>query len=640
MKSSYASHFTLPRSGQQLFVSAILMVAALFAMTLPSLAADSAISATAVTNPSGVLWLPGALGGHLWIADHAQGFCRLDANAPGSATPLSINSATCNLAALAPGQPDFDSVTNFVYVPDTSSKSQGVWRLIFDPASEKVVTDILLAAGKGLGSNRPSAVALGRSDNKLYMSALKNGNIVRITTPSGPSQNVESVGGSSDGARITSIAFIGSDLYLSQKAAVTRIVSATSAACTGGCKGATFGPTIAAPVSVTADVQNGALYIADLTKVYRFTLATSVLDTMTSHGILNGVSVVFQNINGLGLDTAGNLFIADDPTAGLQVVQGRLWMLPAGSTPDVGGGLPPPPTGLTLSAQYATGLTAPYGPVFLPDASGQPGSGHMWVSDHALGFCRLDPMGAPSTLYAINASTCSLAVPAPGQPSFDPITNSVYLPDSSAKSQGVWRLTFDPVTETVKNPFLLAPGKGLAGNKPLATALGVDGKLYVTFLKNGSIVRVTTPSGATQNVEAVGSSSDSRKVVNLAFIGNDLYLAETGTVTRMIGATSVACAGGCKAASLGLSVIGPQSLTSDGAGVLFIGDASKAYRYTLGTNLLEIYSAAGTYNGTTLTFSNVSGLARDAAGNLYIADDPTAGVSILQGRIWKAPLVP
>ncbi len=191
-----------------------------------------------------------------------------------------------------------------------------------------------------------------------------------------------------------------------------------------------------------------------------------------------------------------------------------------------------------------------------------------------------------------------------------------------------------------KNPFLLAPGKGLAGNKPLATALGVDGKLYVTFLKNGSIVRVTTPSGATQNVESVGSSSDSRKVVNLAFIGNDLYLAETGTVTRMIGATSVACTGGCKAASLGLSVIGPQSLTSDGAGVLFIGDATTAYRYTLGTNLLEIYSTAGASNGTTISFSNISGLARDAAGNLYIADDPTAGVSILQGRIWKAPLVP
>src|SRR5438105_13759975 len=72
-----------------LFLAATVAVMMLASAALSS-AADSSFSASAVTNPSGTLWLPGALGGHLWIADHAQGFCRLDPTPPGSASPLAI----------------------------------------------------------------------------------------------------------------------------------------------------------------------------------------------------------------------------------------------------------------------------------------------------------------------------------------------------------------------------------------------------------------------------------------------------------------------------------------------------------------------------------------------------------------------
>jgi streptogramin lyase len=601
-------------------------------------AATSSVSATGVTSPSGTLWLPGQLGGHLWIADHTSGLCRLDPTAPGSATPLAINSATCNLAASSPGQPDFDSTTNFVYVPDNSSKSQGVWRLIFDPATETVVTDIRLAPTAGLGGNRPSAVAFSHYDGKLYVSFLKNGNISRIATPAGASQIVEAAGSSSDGRRVVGLAFVDWDLYLAEKDQVTRIGCATSTLCKGSCKATAIGVNVATPGALTADDTNRILYTADLTKVYRFTLATSTLDTMSSQGSLNGTNINFQNISAVGLNGSGDLFIGDDPTAGASPSQGHLWMLPAGSQPDVAGGTPPPPAGLAVSTQYAPGVTAPYGPIFLPDSTSIPGSGHMWVADHTLGFCRLDPMmpGVAGTLYGINSATCSLAAVSPGQPSFDAASNSVYFPDTSSKSQGVWRVTFDPVTETVSKPVLLAPGKGLGGNRPVGTALGTDGKLYVSFIKNGSVSRITTPSGSTQTVEAVGSSSDARRVQNLAFIGNDLYLAETAAITRIIGATSAACAGGCKAASFGVAVNVPTAITSDGADKLFVADSTSAYRYTISTATLDIYSTGGTYNGSVLTFSNISGLSLDPSGNLFIGDDPTAGAQTGQGRIWQA----
>jgi hypothetical protein len=623
-------------------VNIILLVAILVVTATLASAAPSTIAASGITSPYGSVWLPGSLGGHLWVADHALGFCRLDATAPGSAVPLAINSATCNVSAVSPGQPDFDAASNFVYVPDNSSKSQGVWRLMFDPATETVRTDIRIAPTAGLGSNRPSAVAFSHYDGKLYVSFLKNGNISRITTPNGVSQTVEPVGSSSDGARVSGLAFVDWDLYLVEKTAVTRISCATSLLCKGGCKASPIGVSIASPVALTADDANRVLYIADLSKVYRFTLGTSILDTMSSAGTLNGTNLAYQNINGLGLDAGGNLFIGDDQSAGATAGQGHIWMLAAGSTPDVSGGTPAPPAGLTVSAEYAPSVTAPYGPIFLADSSGTPGSGHMWIADHTQGFCRLDVMmpGVQGSLYGINAATCNRSAVSPGQPSFDVTTNSVYVPDNSSKSQGVWRLTFNPVTETLSKPTLLAAGKGLGGNRPVGTALGVDGKLYVSFLKNGSILRLTTPSGPAQNVESIGSSSDGRRVLNLAFVGNDLYLAETAAISRILGTTSNACTGGCKAASLGINVAVPAALTSDGVDTLFLADATSAYRYTLSTATLDVYSTGGTYNGSILGFSNISGLGLDPAGNLYVGDDPSAGAQIGQGHVWQAPVVP
>jgi hypothetical protein len=65
-----------------IFTLALVLLSATFASAAPS-----SISASGVTSPSGPLWLPGGLGGHLWVADHALGFCRLDPTAPGPPPP-------------------------------------------------------------------------------------------------------------------------------------------------------------------------------------------------------------------------------------------------------------------------------------------------------------------------------------------------------------------------------------------------------------------------------------------------------------------------------------------------------------------------------------------------------------------------
>jgi hypothetical protein len=112
-----------------------------------------------------------------------------------------------------------------------------------------------------------------------------------------------------------------------------------------------------------------------------------------------------------------------------------------------------------VAALQAHGITAPKGGVvFIPGALG----GHFWSSDHLQGFCRLDPVPG-STLLANNPAACDpgFTVGSPGQATYDPRVNAdgthnVYVPDNATRSPGVWRLTFDPASETVSNPVGMA----------------------------------------------------------------------------------------------------------------------------------------------------------------------------------------
>ncbi len=294
---------------------------------------------------------------------------------------------------------------------------------------------------------------------------------------------------------------------------------------------------------------------------------------------------------------------------------------------------------------YASGITAPGGQVWM--------GSHLWVSDHGLGFCRLDPvLPGPGGNFSINPVTCiigdGITGPAsPGQPSFDPVLNFVYVPDNSNKGTGAWRLTFDNTTETVSTPVLLnTTGIPLFAN-PTATALDPAGNLYIGFIQNSTIFKISTPNLPSQNVSVFGTTSTPgvrKGVSGLAFAGNDLYLAEGAAVTK------IGPAGGKAAAVTGiigdpLAGLGPTAITSDGNNTVFFADTplangvSTIKRYTVSTNTQEIYSTTGIFPDLRPTpFFFVAGLALDPTGNLFTGDDITAGAGIGQGRIWKASI--
>ena len=295
-----------------------------------------------------------------------------------------------------------------------------------------------------------------------------------------------------------------------------------------------------------------------------------------------------------------------------------------------------PASAAVTGSIVATGLNSPGGTVTMGT--------HQWVADHVNGFCRLDANATGK--LAINPATCSTAALSPGQPSFDPVSNSVYVPDNSTKGTGVYRLTFNPVTETVRTSALLGSNVIPAGNKPTSTALSADGSaLYVGSIRGGNIVKVANPatSIAGQNI---GRTSDGRGASGLTIAnhsdgtpGSSLYIAEGGGISELDLATTGSVAT--------LTGIAPQSVVGGKAiiwetldvvaaspNVLYVakwaphdlGTKVTITQYTLNTATGVDYSTTYTAaDGKPQPWTTVTDLALNPAGGLFVSHDPSNG---------------
>jgi hypothetical protein len=582
---------------------------------------------------TGTVYARRITGSHLWVSDHALGFCRLDG--PGADGTFAINQATCSLAATSPGQPAASG--NVVFVPDNAAKGRGVWRLSFNAGTETVGGAVLVA---GLpGGKRATATALDAAGN-LYVGFIKSGDIYRVPRATGVPGAPVLIGRTTDGRGVSGLAVAGGSLYIAEGTAVTLM---RDAATCRPCITEVTDISSTAPTAI-ANFGDDVLYVAETpgvdSTVLRFTVSSGAEDVYATTGNDGAVSTAFKFVSGLWTDPGtGDLYVGDDPADGAQVFRGHLWLVPPGD-PEApgGGGPPPPPPGALTGSLYASELTSPGGAVVL--------GGDLWVADHFFGFCRLDPAPAtspPIAPFTINQDTCDTSAVSPGQPSAS--DNNVYVPDNSSKSLGVWRLTFDPTTRTITGATVLGGCCGLSGNRATATALGPDGNLYVGFIKTGDILRVVNPAGSFSqaSVQKVGRTSDGRGVGGIGFVGSDLYMAQGGGVTRISGATG--CSGACTAVPTQISAVGPTALTTAGPFVLVAdtpASASQVLRFDTGTATTSVYAVSGVLpDGTSVGFRFVSGLYVGGFGTLYVLDDPADGAQVIQGHAWSvAPATP
>lgn len=202
------------------------------ALFQPPLAPGAAPAATLFawgdTSPAGMT----IVNGQLWVGDHVMGLCRLDA-APDTLHTVNANTCDPNGTVGSPGQPVFDTINNYVYVPDNSRKSPGVWRLSYHPDTGTV--DNPTPLDPSLAGLKVTALALGPDmagvpNGALYVGSLANAGIRRINNildPNPRNQWIDVIAQTTDGRGINgSMAFLGRDLYLPENRGMTVIPDA------------------------------------------------------------------------------------------------------------------------------------------------------------------------------------------------------------------------------------------------------------------------------------------------------------------------------------------------------------------------------------------------------------------------------
>jgi hypothetical protein len=605
---------------------------ALVAAQSAGAAATSVVASMNSTSPGGFIFD----GTRNWVSDNSLGFCRMDpaGGAGGFTLTNCVKPLTSNPAVpVIVGQPAFDPATGFLYLPDMSTASLGIWRYKFNGTTFN--TPVNIAAAAGLGAQRPGAVAFS-SDGSIYVSMTANSSIQQVTTPAaaGTTQTAASIGTTVSGLPATGIAMVGVQLWVTDFGGRTPgvVVFTAPATCAGApCKGVvliTFG--VASPLSIGVDNLNSLAYIGTSSGVFRRNLLTGLTDLYASSYTKAGVPGLFSHVSAVGVDGVGNLQIVEDPSGGQVAGGATMFTVPAGSAPQGQGTIPTPlptvPPAISVNAivnpasLFSKGLTAPNGAVFLPTPTG----GHIWVSDGAHGFCKVNP-----TLAAPGLTPCAVLPVGfvPGPPAFDPTGKFVYLADTAAAA-GILRFPFNSTTETlgagvpvVTNAALVAAVAGATG--PTALAFGPDNQLYVAMAGVADILRVTAPATATHTTRSIGQTNQVG-TVSIGFYKADLYDAEATNASIIRSATL--CFGTCTAQFLPATLSAVTAIAAD-ANFVYIGDADQFWRFDPVANVLALMADTGLLNGTPTAFGAITGVAIDTAGNVFAIDQ--------SGPIWS-----
>ena len=312
-------------------------------------------------------------------------------------------------------------------------------------------------------------------------------------------------------------------------------------------------------------------------------------------------------------------------------------------------------------AQLRSANGYPQGQFIGPTA---PGGGvveghHFWGCDGLQSFIRYDsadptnpdPVNTGILVTSSVPFTLSTIMTRCAQVAFDG-NQTVFIADPEnrkgagglARVGGVKRLVFNLTNDTLtlSEQQAIASTAGLDGDNPTAIALGPDGNVYVGFLKNGNVKRIVSPyAGTTQAVQSVGGAPNGRAMRAMTFVGSDLYLASSDSLSVIHNAVSAACQGGCNAVTLadGFTGTGHVGLTTDGIDKLYMAVNNQVWRYSISSGLSTLVSSGAVDPfGVSLSYVFQAGktnlLQLDRLGNLWIGDDLSDGVLNFQGRIF------
>lgn len=400
------------------------------------------------------------------------------------------------------------------------------------------------------------------------------------------------------------------------------------------------------PSGITID-SAGVLYVSDtgngtIRKITPAGVVSTFVGTPNGWGAADGIgaAATFREPNGLALDSAGNLFVADSYNNIIRRIT------PAGVVSTL--------AGTALAYGHADGIAGD-AVFFTPQGVAGDASGNVYVADqHNSSIRKITPAGAVST-WAGKPVVAGDDDSSEGEARFNlprgiagDAAGNVYVADTANNT--IRKITPDRAVST------LAGKAGVPGSAdgaadaarfyyPTGVAADGDGNVYVADETTMSIRKiapdgtVSTLAGAGLAGSADGSGNAARfnrpHAVAVDGAGN-LYVADmnnhtirritpAGLVSTFAGTAGVA--GSADGSGAAASFNHPSGVAVDGAGNVYVADTdnSTIRKITPAGVVSTLAGTAGVSgsadgNGAAAGFDHPGGVAVDTLGNVYVAD--------------------
>ena len=401
------------------------------------------------------------------------------------------------------------------------------------------------------------------------------------------------------------------------------------------------------PYAVAVDA-SGNVYVADganstIRKISPAGVVTTLAGTagVTGHADGAGATASFNNPAGIAVDPTGTVYVADTRNNTIRKVSA------AGVVTTLAG-----TAGVIGSADGAGAAASFTGPAGLAVDS----SGTVYVADSGNNTIRAVSAAGVVTTLAGTAGVAGFADGTGAAARFN-IPNGVardasgnlYVADTNSNT--IRKISPAGIVTTLAgtgNVAGHADGTGAAATFSFPDNVAVDsaGNVYVADIGNKTIRKITPggvvttlagTAGVAGHADGTGAAASFLDPVGVAVdASGNVYVADTGNntirkvspageVTTLAGTAAVA--GHADGTGAAASFTGPAGLAVDSSGTVYVADVvNNTIRAVSAagvvTTLAGAAGVAGFADGTgaAASFYNPNGLARDASGNLYVAD--------------------
>jgi sugar lactone lactonase YvrE len=362
---------------------------------------------------------------------------------------------------------------------------------------------------------------------------------------------------------------------------------------------------------------SGNVYIANGGVIRKITPAGVVTTLAGSgeEGSANGTGIAasFGYVQGISVDASGNVYVAD--TYRNHLIRK---ITPAGVVTTLAG------SGAEGSAN-GTGIAASFGrysSTIAVDASG-----NVFVADYDAGntlIRKVTPAGVVTTLHSLDQYYSSIAVDASGD----------FYAVGSFEDPKISKITKSGIVTTLVSAAIFS--------EVIDVAVDSSGNVYAAGFY---IIRKITPTGAVSTLAGSGAGGSANgtgiaasfnEISRIAAdASGNVYVADLSIIRKITPAGVVTTlAGGGPSGDISCTVNGTgtqasfceiSSIAADALGNVYVAEGSMIRKITpagVVTTLAGSEAAVGSANGTgtQASFSNPLGIAVDPSGNVYVAD--------------------